>query len=226
MRVRGLTLLEVVIALLLFALMSTVLLTGQGTAARAVERAEVMRDMAELLGFRLNMYVLQPDDYDDGDSGEFPAAGKSTRLVDEDAIFGSRYVGYYWEMTIQETIGAGASGSVTVDGQATGGPLFGEEGGGGGGGFGDDPAAGTGTGTGVGTGVGTGTAEDDVQADAIDRMLLVTVTVYPPGWDESDRNEKDVILPRSAWTAIHLVDEADGSTPSNSGANTSNTGGR
>jgi len=69
---RGLTLLEVVIALLLFSVMSTVLLSGQGTAARAIERAEVMRAMAELIGFRLNMVTLQPDDYQDGDEGEFP----------------------------------------------------------------------------------------------------------------------------------------------------------
>ena len=189
------TLLEVVIALLLFALMSTVLLTGQGTAARAVERAEVMRDMAELLSFRLNMIVLQPGEYDDGDSGEFPASGKSSRLVDEDELFEDRYSGYTWEVTIQETIGAGASGNVTVDGEAIGGALFGEEGGGGG----DD-------------GGDVGDGDDDVQADAIDRMLLITVTVYPRGWDEADREEEDAILPRSAWTAIHLPEDPDDSS--------------
>ena len=195
MRARGLTLLEVVIALLLFALMSTVLLTGQGTAARSVERAEVMRDMAELLGFRLNMVVLQPGEYEDGDSGEFPAAGKSSRLIDEDDIFEDRYEGYTWEVTIQETIGAGASGSVTVDGEESGGPLFGEEGGASG--AEGEPME----------------SDDDVQADAIDRMLLITVTVYPPGWDESERDADDVILPRSAWTAIHLPDDSDDSSP-------------
>jgi len=192
MRRRGLTLLEVVIALLLFALMSTVLLTGQGTAARAVERAEVMRDMAELLSFRLNMIVLQPGEYEDGDSGQFPASSKSSRLVDEDEIFEDRYRGYGWEVTIQETIGAGASGNVTIDGEEIGAALFGEEGGGGG-------------------GEEAGEGDEDVQADAIDRMMLITVTVYPPGWEEADREEEDAIMPRSAWTAIHLPEDPDDS---------------
>ena len=190
MRRRGLTLLEVVIALLLFALMSTVLLTGQGTAARSVERAEVMRDMAELLSFRLNMIVLQPGEYEDGDNGEFPSSGKSSRLVDEDELFEDRYRGYTWEVTIQETIGAGASGNVTIDGEEIGGALFGEEGGGG-----------------AEDGGEAGEGDEDVQADAVDRMMLITVTVYPPGWEESDREEEDVIMPRSAWTAIHLPDD-------------------
>ena len=188
-RARGLTLLEVVIALLLFALMSTVLLTGQGTAARSIEKAAVMRDMAELISYRLNMVVLQPNDYEDGDQGEFPAQGKSTRLVDEVDVFGDRYEGYSWEVTIAETIGAGASSSVSIDGEDPRQALFDSEGGGGG-----DEA---------------GEEDEEVEADAVDRMLLITVTVYPPGWQDSDRDLRDAIKPRSAWTAIHLPNETD-----------------
>jgi len=40
-------------------------------------------------------------------------------------------------------------------------------------------------------------------------MLLITVTVYPPGWQEADRGESDAIQPRSAWTAIHLPTASD-----------------
>jgi len=189
---RGLTLLEVVIALLLFALMSTVLLTGQSTAARAVERAEVMRDMAELIGFRLNMVTLQPEDYEDGDQGEFPASGKSTRLVDEDEIFSDRFKGYRWEVTIQETIGAGASGNASIDGSDVRSALFDSEGGGS-----------------TEEGADVGEPEDELEADAVDRMLLITVTVYPPGWDETDKDDPDAIPARGAWTAIHLPTETD-----------------
>jgi len=188
-RTRGLTLLEVVIALLLFALMSTVLLTGQGTAARAIEKAEVMRDMAELISFRLNMVALQPNDYQDGDQGEFPAQGQSTRLLDEVDVFGDRYPGYVWEVSIAETIGAGASGSVSIDGEDPRQTLFEAEGG-----MGDD--------------YGDGEAED-LEADAVDRMLLITVTVYPPNWDESDRESADAIQPRSAWTAVPLPKDGE-----------------
>ncbi|MHC4953742.1 MAG: hypothetical protein ACYTGZ_07615 [Planctomycetota bacterium] len=175
--------------------MSTVLLTGQGTAARAVERAEVMRDMAELIGFRLNMVVLQPDEYEDGDRGDFPASSKSTRLVDEEEIFGDRFEGYRWEVTIQETIGAGASGSVSIDGEDVRGALFDEEGG---------AAA-----TDDEGGIAGEDSEQDVEADAVDRMLLITVTVYPPGWDEADRDDPDAIPARTAWTAVHLPSEMD-----------------
>jgi len=187
---RGLTLLEVVIALLLFSVMSTVLLSGQGTAARAIERAEVMRAMAELIGFRLNMVTLQPDDYQDGDEGEFPAHGKSSRLVDEDEAFGDRYEGYTWTVSIAETIGAGSSGSVSIDGQDARQTLFESEGGG-------------------GEEAGDDEGDQEVEADAVDRMLLITVTVYPPGWQEADRGESDAIQPRSAWTAIHLPTASD-----------------
>ena len=168
--------------------MSTVLLTGQGTAARAIEKAEVMRDMAELISYRLNMIVLQPDDYEDGDQGEFPAQGKSTRLLDEVDVFGDRYAGYSWEVTISETIGAGASSNVSIDGEDPRQTLFEAEGSGG-----ED----------------AGDEDEELEADAVDRMLLITVIVYPPGWQEADRDEKDAIQPRSAWTAIHLPNESD-----------------
>ena len=191
-RARGLTLLEVVIALLLFAMMSTVLLTGQGTAARAIERAEVMRDMAELLSFRLNMVALQPSEYQDGDQGEFPSQGQSTRLIDEIDVFSDRYEGYTWEVTIAETIGAGASGSVSIDGDDPRQTLFESEGTGGGDDAGDE-------------------SDEELEADAVDRMLLITVTVYPPGWEDADRDEADAIQPRSAWTAIHLPTETEDS---------------
>jgi len=188
-RRRGLTLLEVVIALLLFALMSTVLLTGQGTAAQAIAKAEVMRDMAELISFRLNMVVLQPNEYEDGDQGGFPAQGKNSRLVDEEEAFADRYRGYSWEVSIAETIGAGASGTVSIEGEDPRQTLFDSEGGGG--------------------GESGGEADEELEADAVDRMLLITVTVYPPGWQETDRGEADAIQPRSAWTAIHLPTETD-----------------
>jgi len=183
----GLTLLEVVIALMLFAMMSTVLLTGQGTAAESIRKAEAMRDMAELLGFRLQMVAAQPEEYEDGDFGEFPATGQSTRLVDEEEVFGDRYAGYTWEVRISETIGSGAGSNVTVEGGDPMGSLFAEEGGGtaGDGGFEDS-------------------AEEDVEADQVDRMLLIEVTVYPPEWEEGDRDDPEAIQPRSAWTAIGL----------------------
>ena len=46
-------------------------------------------------------------------------------------------------------------------------------------------------------------------------MLLIKVTVYPPGYDDSfDPNEEDrvrTVRPRSAWTAVHLPPEEDDS---------------
>lgn len=183
------------IALMLFSLMSTILLTGQGTAARSIEKAEAMRDMAELLSFRLNMIVLQPKDYEDGDTGTFPDSSKSSRLVDEEDVFGDRYPGYTWEVRISETIGAGSSGSVSIDGDEPMNSLFSEEGGGAG-------ADGT-----------LGVDEEDVEADQVDRMLLITVTVYPPNYDEADADDPDAIKARSVWTAIHLPEEKSGQDP-------------
>lgn len=194
----GLTLLEVMIALMLFSLMSTILLSGQGTAARSIEKAEAMRAMAELLSFRLNMVVLQPKEYEDGERGTFPDPSKNSRLVDEDEVFGDRYEGYTYEVRITETIGAGASGSVSIDGEDARNSLFPEEGGGGAGVDGADPVE-----------------EEDVEADTVDRMMLITVTVYPPNYDESETDDPDSIKPRSVWTAIHLPEEeSEGGTES------------
>jgi hypothetical protein len=176
---------------MLFALMSTVLLKGQGDAAQSIEKAETMRDMAELLGFRLNMIVLDPDDYEDGDTGEFPASGKSTRIVDEGDVFGDRYEGYTWEVRISETVGSGAGGNVSIEGGDPLDSLFPEEGSGG-------------TEEGVDE-----SDEEEIGADEVDRMLLIVVTVYPPLWDESDRENAEAIQPRSAWTAVSLPEEPD-----------------
>lgn len=187
---RGLTLLEVMIALMLFALMSTVLLSGQGTAAQSIEKAEAMRDMAELLSFRLNLVALQPDEYEDGDTGEFPAVGQSTRIIDEEKVLGDRYAGYTWEVRISETIGSGASGNVSVDGEDPLGSLFREEG----------STAGE-------DGEPIESEEEDIGADQVDRMLLIEVTVYPPNWDEADREDEEAIQPRTAWTAIPIPEE-------------------
>jgi hypothetical protein len=181
------------IALMLFSLMSTILLTGQGTAARSIEKAEAMRDMAELLSFRLNMIVLQPDEYEDGDRGTFPESSKSSRLVDEEDVFGDRYEGYTWEVTIAETIGAGSSGSVSIEGGEPQNALFSEEGGGG--------------------AEGEGGEEEDVEADQVDRMMLITVTVYPPNYDEADADDPDSVKPRSVWTAINLLEEESEQDP-------------
>jgi len=189
-RARGLTLLEVMIALMLFALMSTVLLSGQGTAATAIEKAEAMRDMAELTTFRLSMVSLQPDDYEDGEVGEFPALGKSTRILDEEKDLGNRYPGYTWEVRISETVGSGAGGNVSIEGGDPLGALFAEEG-----------ASATEDGS------IDDDSEEELEADQVDRMLLIVVTVYPPNWDETDRDDDDAIQPRSAWTAIPLPSE-------------------
>jgi len=40
----------------------------------------------------------QPEEYEDGDTGRFPADGVSTRLVDEEEVFGTLYEGYTWEL--------------------------------------------------------------------------------------------------------------------------------
>lgn len=182
---RGFTLLEVVIAILLFAMMGVMLLGGHSKAARSLDRAQTARDMAELLGLRLNLVALQPEEYQDGDRGEFPATGVSTRLVDEEEVFGDRYEGYTWEVNIYETIGAGAGGSVSVDGGDARNLLFEEEGG----------------------TTGGGEEEEEVTAEQVDRMLFIRVTVFPPGFEEGAPLDELSLLPHSVWTAIPLTPE-------------------
>jgi type II secretory pathway pseudopilin PulG len=185
---RGLTLLEVVIALLLFALMAIFLLSGHARAADAVLRMQVEREMAELLRLRLNLAALQFDEYREGTTeGDFPA-NVSSRLLDEDKALGDRFAGYRWEVTITPMLGAGASGSVEVEGDQTYEPLFAEES--------RDTAAGE----------DEGGQAAVVQPEEIDRMLFVQVTVYPPGYDPADESE-NALRPRSAWTAAILPQE-------------------
>lgn len=186
----GLTLLEVVIAILLFALLCALLLSGQGEAADAAFRAQTERDLAYLLPERLKLVALDPDDYKDGEEGGFPAHGKSTRLVDEEKVFGDRYAGYRWRLELIETVGAGASEPVRIEGRDdVAAPLFDEEGGG----AGAD-----------GSRLSERSSDvADVKPDEIDRMLFIRVTVFPPGYDPSVTEEgPGVVLPKSAWTAI------------------------
>jgi hypothetical protein len=187
-RESGLTLLEVVIALLLFATMSVFLLGGQSEASEAVLRAEIERDMAELLSLRINLVALEWEDYEDGDTGEFPASGASERLVDEGEVFGDRFEGYTWALELEETIGSGATGPARVDDSEPRSLLFTEEG---------------------TSAEGTDEEEISVESAAVDRLLFIRVTVYPPGYEEVGPDEEDFVLrPRSAWTAIRLpVDE-------------------
>lgn len=189
--VRGLTLMEVVIALMLFALISVMLVGSHDRAADATLRAGVQRDIAELVGFRINMVVLQPNDYEDGDTGRFPDSGASTRLVDEEEIFGDRYAGYTWELEMVETIGAGATNTVSLGDGEPRNLLFEEEGG----------------------SVDEGAEEAEAEAKDVDRMLFIRVTVYPPGYDQMVAEDEEAALkPRSAWTAIQLpgTGEEDG----------------
>ncbi len=53
--------------------------------------------------------------------------------------------------------------------------------------------------------------EVDVDAQDVDRMIFIRVTVYPPGYDASIPIEEraTALRPRSAWTAIHLPPEED-----------------
>lgn len=184
-RESGLTLLEVVIALLLFAMIAIFLLEGHSRAADAVLRMQVEREMAELLRLRLDLASLEHEEYREGTTeGTFPAT-VSRRIVDEEKVLGARYSGYRWEVTISAALGAGASGKVEVQDDRTYEPLFGEEG-----------------------SVATGAeGEEDeasvMQAEDIDRMLLIEVTVYPPGYDPLEAGENG-LQPRSAWTAVYL----------------------
>lgn len=182
-RESGLTLLEVVIALLLFAMIAIFLLDGHARAADAVMRMQIEREMAELLRLRLDLATLEHEEYREGTtSGGFPA-NVSSRIIDEEKVLGDRYPGYRWEVTITAALGAGGSaGQVEVQDDRAYAPLFAEEGGGGE----DEDAA-------------------VVQAEDIDRMLFIQVTVYPPGYDDVPDSERDEALqPRSAWTAVYL----------------------
>ena len=185
---RGLTLLEVVIALLLFAMVSVMLLSGHARASDAVLRATIDREIAELLAFRLSIIALQPEEYEDGDTGDFPASGASTRLVDEEKLFGDLYGGYRWRVEMLPTIGAGADQTVSVGGGEPRNLLFEEEGS-----ASSDDAS----------------QESEVEADNVDEMLFIRVTIYPPGYDDhASEDEEDLALrARSAWTAVPLPDE-------------------
>ena len=127
---RGLTLLEVVIALLLFAMIAIFLLEGHARASDAVLRMEVEREMAELLRLRLDLAALEHEEYREGTTdGVFPAT-ISTRIVDEEKVLGDRFPGYRWEVTITPMLGASnTSGTVEVQDDRTYDPLFPEEGG-------------------------------------------------------------------------------------------------
>ncbi|NJN14770.1 MAG: type II secretion system protein [Planctomycetes bacterium] len=181
---RGLTLLEVVIALLLFAMISVMLLSGQSGAARAAERAQVARDMSELLALRLNLIALQPDDYESGEQGWFPATGKSSRILDEEKVFGERYEGYRWEVQIEETIGSGTTQTASIGGSEPRNLLFAEEG-----------------------SATEATESAEVEPEEVDRLLLIQVTIYPPGYEESHAGEEGWLQPRMVWTAIPLPEE-------------------
>ncbi len=191
---RGLTLLEVVIALLLFAMIAIFLLEGHGRAADAVLRMQVEREMAELLRLRLDLAALEHEEYREGTTeGTFPAT-VSTRIVDEEKVLGDRFPGYRWEVTITPMLGGGtASGTVEVQDDRKYEPIFGEEGGAG----------------------ATDEKEDAsvVQPEDIDRMLFIQVTVYPPGYDPA-ATEPGALQPRSAWTAVFFPpDEESGGAP-------------
>jgi len=193
---RGLTLLEVVIALLLFAMIAIFLLDNHANAADRVMRMQIEREMAELLRIRLDLAALEHEEYREGTTeGTFPA-NVSTRIVDEEKVLGDRYPGYRWEVTITATLGAGGAGRTEVQNDRTYEPLFAEE-------------AGNGAGSASASGTGTGTGKDKdaavVQAEDVDRMLFVQVTVYPPGYDEvADSEREDALQPHSAWTAVYL----------------------
>ena len=196
----GLTLLEVIVSLMLFSLMSTLLLGSQGAAADSALDAQIERDIAFLLPFRLNAVALDPEEYDQDEIiGQFPAGGVSSRLIDEEELFGTTYEGYTWKVERKEVIGAGSSGTVQVGGNVAE-MLFPEE-------------------------AGLGLATDDegqpsvdenedyeeVDADAVDMMLFIKVTVYPPGYDPHDVPGENARAggPRSAWTAVILPKEEE-----------------
>ena len=190
---KGLTLLEVVIALLLFAMIAIFLLDGHARAADAVLRMQVEREMAELLRLRLDLAALEHEEYREGTTeGTFPS-NVSTRIVDEEKVLGDRYPGYRWEVTITPMLGAAnTTGKVEVEDDRTYEPLFAEEG-----------------------GVAPSSDKEEeasvVQAEDIDRMLFIQVTVFPPGYQPSSTDD-EALQPRSAWTAVFLPpdDEEEG----------------
>lgn len=195
-RQAGLTLLEVVIALLLFAMIAIFLLEGHARASDAVLRMEVEREMAELLRLRLDLAALETDEYREGTTeGAFPGT-VSTRIIDEEKVLGDRFPGYRWEVTITPMLGASnTSGTVEVQDDQTYEPLFPEEGG------------------------VAGDEEESasvVQAEEIDRMLFIQVTVYPPGYDAGNTDE-DTLVPRSAWTAVYLPPDRESQGASGAG---------
>ncbi|MCZ6572357.1 MAG: type II secretion system protein [Planctomycetota bacterium] len=196
---RGLTLLEVIVSLMLFSLMSTLLLGSQGAAAEAALDAQIERDIAFLLPFRLNAVALDPDEYDQDEMvGEFPATGVSSRLVDEEELFGTSYRGYTWKVERKEVIGAGSASTVRVAGNVAE-MLFPEE-----------------SNLGLpqdeeGQPTSSGDEDyDEVDTDAVDMMLFIRVTVYPPGYDPNEvPTQGRPGGPRSAWTAIILPKEEE-----------------
>lgn len=196
---RGLTLLEVIVSLMLFSLMSTLLLGSQGAAALAALDAQIERDIAFLLPFRLNAVALDPDEYDQDEMvGEFPATGVSSRLVDEEELFGTSYRGYTWKVERKEVIGAGSASTVRVAGNVAE-MLFPEE-----------------SNLGLpqdeeGQPTSSGDEDyDEVDTDAVDMMLFIRVTVYPPGYDPNEvPTQGGPGGPRSAWTAIILPKEEE-----------------
>lgn len=188
---RGLTLLEIVVALMLFAVMGTLLLSGQGRAADQILKARIERDIAYLLPLRLNLVALSPDDYENGDEGGFPS-DKTSRFLEESKILGDEYSGYRWRLEKIETVGAGADAPSKVAGGDPMDLLFSEE---------------------------QQTAEEgaepaEVESDKLDRMWFLRVTVFPPGYDENAPQEvKDGgVPPRAAWTAIAIPPETEEET--------------
>lgn len=181
---RGLTLLEVVVALLLFSLMAMLLLSGQSAASDSLLKARTERQIAYLLPLRLNLVALDPEAYEDGEEGAFPSDIEN-RFFDESKVFGPECDGFRWRVEKAETIGAGSDGAAKIPGGDSLDMLFSEE---------------------------TQTPEDEgeeapeVEAASLDRMWFLRVTVYPPGWNESLSEEEKQALPkpRSVWTAIPI----------------------
>ncbi|MGQ0614649.1 MAG: type II secretion system protein [Planctomycetaceae bacterium] len=191
----GMTLLEVVIALMLFALMCALLLGGQGQAAESILKAETERSLAYLLPLRLNLIALQPEDYKDGEEGGFPAVGKSSRLLDEEKVFGDRFKDYRWRVEIIEAVGAGQTSPVRVEGRDAIAPLFGEE-------------------SAAAARPEDRSANDitDVKPEDVDRIRFIRVTVYPPGYEEGENpDDPGVVQPRAAWTGV-AIPEGEEST--------------
>jgi hypothetical protein len=178
-------------------MMALFLLSGHAAASEAVRRARMEREMAELLRLRIDLVALEYEDYrDKATEGDFPAR-VSTRILDEEKVLGDRFEGYRWEATVTETVGAGAAGQVEVGTDVLD-LLFGEEG--------DVSAP-----TDATEEERTRRTEEEAETkepEEVDRMLLIEVTVYPPGYDEATEEEREGILrPRKAWTAVYVPPE-------------------